>query len=83
MNIQDAINARHGQIFHHAKAKNADGSALRVRVNGKCKTWKTRPGEFSIPVKYGLYDYDYINERNCQNWEVVKGAAFWSRPRHS
>lgn len=72
MNMQDAIIARYGQIFHHTKFKSADGSPLRVRANGKCQTWKTRPTEFRLPVKYGLYDYDEINERNCQNWEVAK-----------
>lgn len=34
------------------------------RRNGKTKTWVTRPDEFRIPVKYGLYAYDYIDETN-------------------
>lgn len=25
------------------------------RVSGKMQTWKTRPGEFSIPIKWGFY----------------------------
>ena len=32
----------------------------RVRRNGKTKTWKTRPGEFRIPVKAGLRSYGYL-----------------------
>jgi hypothetical protein len=32
------------------------------RRNGKTKTWKTRPGQFQIPVKHGLYDYAYITQ---------------------
>jgi hypothetical protein len=26
------------------------------------KTWKTRPTEFSLPVKHGLWDYGYITD---------------------
>lgn len=32
------------------------------RRNGKTKTWKTRPGQFQIPVKHGLYNYAYITQ---------------------
>jgi hypothetical protein len=34
------------------------------RVNGKVKTWKRQPERFQIPVKYGLYVYGYITEKN-------------------
>ena len=40
----------------------------RARVNGKCKTWKTRPDHFKIPMKFGLYDCFYITQDNCQHW---------------
>jgi len=30
------------------------------RRNGRTQTWKTRPGEFSIPIKHGLHDYGYL-----------------------
>lgn len=45
------LNARH---FEHVTEKNADGTPLRARRNGKTQTWKTRPGDFRIPAKYGL-----------------------------
>lgn len=38
---------------------------IRWRANGKCKTWKTRPEEFCLPVKHGLYDYGYITHDNA------------------
>lgn len=41
-----------------------------VRRNGATKTWKTRPGEFRIPVKYGLYEYGYIDNNNADEWIV-------------
>lgn len=33
---------------------------LRCRVSGKLKTWKTRPNDWKLPVKYGLYENAYI-----------------------
>ena len=68
---QDALSARHRQTFHHVTAKNRDGSPARCRVNGACKVWKTRPNEFKLPVKYGLYDCFYITERNAVEWNLT------------
>jgi len=65
-----AVGARYRNEFHHVSAKNADGTPLRCRVNGKCKTWKTRPTEFRLPVKYGLRTCFYITEDNAHEWEV-------------
>lgn len=36
------------------------------RRNGKTKTWKTRPNDFKVPIKHGLYDYAYIDQNNAQ-----------------
>lgn len=66
-----AVSARHGTTFHHKTLKNADGTPLRGRVNGKCKTWKTRPTEFRLPMKYGLKECFYIDETNAHEWEVA------------
>lgn len=41
------------------------------RTNGACKTWKTRPAEFSLPIKYGLRDYSYITERNAGEFHLA------------
>jgi hypothetical protein len=67
-----AMNARSRQVFHHVTAKNADGSPLRARVNGKCKTWITRPREFSMPMKHGLYTCFYITQDNADQWSVAE-----------
>jgi hypothetical protein len=57
-------------VFYHKTLKNADKkTALKARRNGKTQTWKTRPNDFKIPVKYGLYDYFYIDQNNCKDWE--------------
>lgn len=56
--------------FWHLTYRNADGTPLRVRANGKCKTWKTRPEEFKLPVKHGLRDYLYIEHNSAHAWCV-------------
>lgn len=63
-----ACSAKYGDNFHHKDLKNSDGTPLRVRVTGKCKIWKTRPFEFRLPVKYGLYQSGYITHDNCDEW---------------
>lgn len=69
-----AMNARHGEYFHHVELKNADGTPLRVRVTGRCKTWKTRPLEFRLPVKYGLRESTAITEDNAHEWAPGYGS---------
>lgn len=64
-------NALTAQRFEHISLKNADKTSLRCKRNGKTKIWKTRPNEFKIPVKHGLYNYFYIDQNNCHEWNVV------------
>lgn len=42
------------------------------RRNGKTQTWKTRPDEFRIPVKFGLYGYGQITHLNADEVQVVR-----------
>lgn len=58
--LEEILAVKHGDIFH--ENHEPGGKIYRWRVNGKVKTWKTRPGEFRIPVKYGLRSYDYITQ---------------------
>jgi hypothetical protein len=57
-----------GKTLYHYKLRNADKSALRARVNGKIKLWKTRPNEFSLPIKHGLRDCGYLTQDNAHEW---------------
>lgn len=57
--MQDFINANH---FEDKILKNADGTPVRYRRSGKTKLWKTRPNDFQIPIKRGLYSYGYITQ---------------------
>ena len=68
MNIKQAIATTHRQAIYSKTQKNADGSPYNVRVNGKCKTWKSEPDRFLLPVKRGLKIYGYISNDNAENW---------------
>lgn len=65
------LGQKHGSLLKTVTIRNSKGGPLYCRVNGKCKTWKTRPEEFSLPVKYGLYTYFYIGHHNAADWEVA------------
>ena len=70
MTRQEAVNATYRQTLYHRIVKNKDGSALRCRVNGKCKTWKTHPQDFRLPIKHGFNGFGYIDQDNADNWSI-------------
>ncbi len=45
-------------------------SIVDVRTSGACRTWKTRPEAFRVPVKYGMYESFEINEGNAGDFHV-------------
>ena len=55
---------KHGDILYHTINKNADDTPQRWRVNGKVKLWKRSPNRIQIPLKHGLYSYDYLTEND-------------------
>jgi hypothetical protein len=57
---QDAMTA---DEFHenHEPA----GKIYTWRRNGATQTWKTRPDDFRVPIKYGLKSYDSITPGNA------------------
>ena len=57
------------QEFSFTNKRN--GKPAKCRRNGATKTWKTRPNEFKIPVKYGLYEYSYITQENAADFSVI------------
>lgn len=65
LTYDDALKASE---FWHMTERNADGTAVRARRNGRTKVWKTRPGAFNVPVKYGLKQCFNITESHAHNW---------------
>ncbi len=41
-----------------------DGSARRVKINGRPQVWKRAPWRIRVPVKYGMYEYDEFREHD-------------------
>ena len=88
-----AINARE---FHSGLCTKTVGPRGGVRIsqevwrrNGATKTWSTRPDEYMVPIKYGLYDYARVWHHDANrfhasedcplNSEGMKnGAAIWA-----
>ena len=46
---------------------------VRVRRNGATQTWKTRPTEWRLPVKYGMRARDQfsIHHYEAANWHTA------------
>ena len=62
LTLDQAKRLTFGTVLYHARNRNADGSPQRWRVNGKVKTWKRSPGGVQVPIKHGLWTYDYLTE---------------------
>jgi hypothetical protein len=46
-------------------------SVTDCRVSGSLKTWKTRPTEFRLPVKYGMYESSAITHHDAALWHLA------------
>lgn len=71
---QQALSANE---FHYGPCTRTTGprggvteSVERWRRNGATKTWKTRPQEFSVPVKYGMRSYSCIDQGNAREFHT-------------
>jgi hypothetical protein len=64
-------NATRGDRLYHRTKTMADGSPLSVRVMGRCITWKSRPDEYRLPVKFGLSKSFYITDVNAGDWTTI------------
>lgn len=47
------------------------------RRNGATKRWKTRPTEFRVPIKHGLYAYDYMTDANYHEFVLESEYRQW------
>jgi hypothetical protein len=58
--------------FHlYCPALTGNEKHYRYRRNGNTQTWKTRPDDFRIPVKYGLYEYGNMTQDNAVNFHLA------------
>lgn len=47
-------------------------SVTKFRRNGRTITWKTRPEDFKVPIKNGLYKYGYLTRDNAAMFHLAK-----------
>lgn len=76
LTTDEIMNARE---FHLDGCVHPKGYCYTFRRNGATKTWKTRPGQYRIPYKYGMYEYGYIHHgipaHTAENCPLKKGAS--------
>lgn len=65
-----AINELEGKRFWHRSLTDSRGFPMKCHSNGKLKTWKTRPNDFQLPVKYGIRQCFYITPSNHKDWVI-------------
>jgi len=53
-------NLAQGQTLYHVSERNADGTPQRWKITS-IKTWKTRPSDFRVRIKYGLKIHNEIS----------------------
>lgn len=70
MTRDQALTLPLGTVLHHISQTGTDRQPVRCRVNGRCRTWKTRPDDFQLPVKYGLKTCFYITPANAHEWTL-------------
>lgn len=81
MNTLTKAEAMTADVFHVAQSCHATvtvgprggitvGRTEVYRRNGRTQTWKTRPNDFSIPVKYGLKQAFRITDFDHEDFHV-------------
>ena len=65
--------------FHYGECKRTVGpkggetvKVERWRRNGETKVWKTRPGDFRVPIKFGLRTCSYLTPSNVDQFHVAE-----------
>lgn len=79
LTLQDAKELQYRQELYYSGSSDYRGAPQKWRVSGKPKTWKTRPNEVEVPIKWGMYVSAKITENDLNlfhfyEWEAVKGA---------
>ena len=47
---------------------------IRCRRSGRTQTWVTRPADFRVPVKYGLYESGEVTHTNATQWHAASAC---------
>ena len=69
--LEQAKKLDYGDVLHATSDKNADGTPVRFRVNGKPKTWKRDHTRIKVPLKHGLYDYGELTNGTFEGNQFI------------
>ncbi len=61
-----------GSYIYLIGTYDADGSPAKAKVSGVPQFWKTRPKDFKLPVKRGLYDHGYVTQDNAARFTLKR-----------
>ncbi len=50
----------------------SDGSPSHFRIAGVPQFWKTRPKDFKVPLKRGLYEHAYLTQDNAKMFTLKR-----------
>jgi hypothetical protein len=76
MTFEEAKALKPGTVLYSCIAAGyKDKRPLRARVNGVPQTWKTRPNEVRVPMKYGPRTTFQLHEDRLHEWELTEEAA--------
>lgn len=64
MTLEQAKALKHGDVIHSEVNRNSKGECQRWRTNGRVKRWKRQPNRIEVPMKYGLWGYDYLRNED-------------------
>jgi len=73
--LEDAKQLKLGQIIYEIGQFNADKTPKRWRVNGNVKTWVRSPHKVQVPLKHGMYVYDYLDENTLDKLCLTEKEA--------
>ncbi len=65
---------RKGQTLYLAGVFNSDGTPQRWKVTS-VKLWKSRPNEFCLGLKHGLYTFDTADQDTAYGFHTNEQAA--------
>lgn len=71
LTLEQAVALQLGQVVYHRYLTNADGTPQVWRVNGKVKTWKTRPNNIRVPLARGMYQKYALYPHNLCDFSLT------------
>ena len=76
----------HDHFHYHGMSRDGQPRCYNWRRNGRTQIWKSRPDDFSIPLKYGLYEYCRLEfkaagsrsgeDATNPNWHTAESCPF-------